>query len=148
MAYSMIVAGFLPVYRRALIFGFSSHAPCRLAHEGVLAGQTTPTFSCDAARVYRLQHYSGVVIASRDVSQIMASSAELKHISAVGFRLMQTLGRSGIPKIKQLLSSLSCTHRTPAGLPFGIPGIADEMEGAIQQAPQLGRQSIELLFWL
>lgn len=31
-------------------------------------------------------------------------------------------------------------QRTPAGLPFGMPGIGEEMEGAMQQAPQLGLQ--------
>jgi elongation factor P len=30
----------------------------------------------------------------------------------------------------------------PAGLPCGIPGIGDEMEGAMQHAPQPGRQSM------
>tara|TARA_Y100001956_G_C4085385_1_gene170383 strand:- start:966 stop:1076 length:111 start_codon:yes stop_codon:yes gene_type:complete len=33
-------------------------------------------------------------------------------------------------------------QRTPAGLPFGIPGIGEEILGAIQQAPQPKRQSI------
>jgi len=33
-----------------------------------------------------------------------------------------------------------------AGLPFGMPGMGDEMEGAMQQAPQFGRQFI-CLFW-
>ena len=27
-------------------------------------------------------------------------------------------------------------HLTPAGLPSGIPGMGDEMEGAMQHAPQ------------
>ncbi|MET3117901.1 hypothetical protein AAKU64_002123 [Undibacterium sp. GrIS 1.8] len=31
-------------------------------------------------------------------------------------------------------------HLTPAGLPLGIPGIALEIEGAVQHAPQLSRQ--------
>nr|WP_240162625.1 hypothetical protein [Glaciimonas sp. PAMC28666] len=30
-------------------------------------------------------------------------------------------------------------QRTPAGLPCGMPGIAEEMDGAVQQAPQPGR---------
>lgn len=34
-------------------------------------------------------------------------------------------------------------HRTPAGLPFGIPGIEEDMLGAIQQAPHPSRQFIE-----
>jgi hypothetical protein len=29
-------------------------------------------------------------------------------------------------------------HLTPAGLPLGIPGIGEEIEGAVQQAPQGG----------
>lgn len=29
----------------------------------------------------------------------------------------------------------------PAGLPCGMPGIGEEIDGAIQQAPQPGRQS-------
>jgi hypothetical protein len=33
-------------------------------------------------------------------------------------------------------------HLTPEGLPSGIPGIGDEIDIAIQQAPQSGRQSI------
>ncbi|AMP03368.1 hypothetical protein CPter291_0897 [Collimonas pratensis] len=31
-------------------------------------------------------------------------------------------------------------QRTPAGLPCGMPGIAEEIDGAVQQAPQSGRQ--------
>jgi len=34
----------------------------------------------------------------------------------------------------KLLSS--CMQGSPAGFPFGIPGIGDEMEGAVQHAPQ------------
>jgi hypothetical protein len=36
-------------------------------------------------------------------------------------------------------------QRTPAGFPFGIPGIDDEIDGAIQQAAQLGRQALLLI---
>jgi hypothetical protein len=49
---------------------------------------------------------------------------------------MQVCGRWSRPKIRQRLSSESWTQRTPAGLPFGIPGIGDEIEMAMQQAPQ------------
>jgi hypothetical protein len=42
--------------------------------------------------------------------------------------------------MRQRLSSASWTHLTPAGFPSGIPGIGDEMDGAVQQAPQPGRQ--------
>jgi hypothetical protein len=40
------------------------------------------------------------------------------------------------------LSGDSCTHLTPAGFPSGIPGIHDESDGAIQQAPHPVRQVI------
>lgn len=43
----------------------------------------------------------------------------------------------------QRLASLSWTQRTPAGLPSGMPGIGELMDGAIQQAPQPGRQFIK-----
>jgi len=32
-------------------------------------------------------------------------------------------------------------QRTPAGLPSGMPGMGDEMDGAMQQAPQPLRQA-------
>jgi len=35
-------------------------------------------------------------------------------------------------------------HLTPAGFPSGIPGIGDDIDGAMQQAPQRGRQFIGL----
>jgi hypothetical protein len=69
-----------------------------------------------------------------------ASSLLLPHISSVGRRLTQTAGRSGIPKIAQRLSSVNWTHRTAAGFPSGIPGIGEEMEGAMQHAPHPERQ--------
>jgi hypothetical protein len=37
-------------------------------------------------------------------------------------------------------------QRTPAGLPWGIPGMGEEMEGAIQHAPQPILQFIVRLF--
>jgi hypothetical protein len=36
-------------------------------------------------------------------------------------------------------------HLTPAGFPSGIPGMGDEMEGAIQHAPQRVLQSIAVI---
>ena len=41
--------------------------------------------------------------------------------------------------MRQRMSSPSCTHGTPAGLPSGMPGIGLVMDGAMQQAPQPGR---------
>lgn len=40
------------------------------------------------------------------------------------------------------MSTESCRQRSPAGLPSGIPGIGDDIEGAMQQAPQPGRHSM------
>lgn len=42
----------------------------------------------------------------------------------------------------QRWSAISWMQRTPAGLPWGMPGIGLLMEGAVQQAPQPGRQSM------
>ncbi|MBA4231188.1 hypothetical protein D7S78_19950 [Ralstonia pickettii] len=66
----------------------------------------------------------------------MACVAEPPHMSGSGCKLLQTAGRSGWPKIRQPLASSSCAQRTPAGLPFGMPGMGLEMEGAMQHAPQ------------
>ncbi|HBK13221.1 MAG TPA: hypothetical protein DDZ32_10270 [Gammaproteobacteria bacterium] len=42
------------------------------------------------------------------------------------------------PQLKRLSK---CRQRTPAGLPIGIPGSGEVIDGAIQQAPQLVRHS-------
>jgi hypothetical protein len=63
-------------------------------------------------------------------------------MAAEGCSEAHTLGRSGLPNRRQRSCSSSCTQRTPAGLPCGMPGIALLIEGAVQQAPQSGRQSI------
>lgn len=70
----------------------------------------------------------------------MACSRDTPHISCEGCRLAHTRGRPGCPKIRQPLLSSSCMQRIPAGLPFGMPGIGELIEGAVQQAPQPGRQ--------
>lgn len=72
----------------------------------------------------------------------IASSRLAPHIDGDGLSRRQTSGRSGWPKIAQRLSSVSCTQRAPAGLPFGMPGIGEEIDGAMQQAPQPARHSI------
>jgi hypothetical protein len=53
-------------------------------------------------------------------------------------------GPFGPIEMRQALSASSCTQRTPAGLPCGMPGIGELMDGAMQQAPQWGRQFISL----
>jgi hypothetical protein len=47
-----------------------------------------------------------------------------------------TAGLSGEPNRAQRLSEESWTQRTPAGFPPGMPGMEDEIEGAMQHAPQ------------
>jgi hypothetical protein len=74
--------------------------------------------------------------------KVKAASVLAPHISTEGRRLLQTAGRSGRPKIRQRPAASSWTHRTPAGLPRGMPGMGLEIEGAMQQAAHPGRQSI------
>ena len=60
--------------------------------------------------------------------------------TAEGCNPAQNVGRCGRPNTLQRNSSSSCTHATPAGLPSGMPGSGEVMEGAMQQAAQRGRQ--------
>lgn len=85
----------------------------------------------------------GVVSVSRMRSQVSACSRVAPHISADGRSPAQKAGRSGRPKIRHALSSSSWTQRSPARLPCGMPGMGEVMEGAMQHAPQEGRQFIE-----
>lgn len=68
------------------------------------------------------------------------------HISRDGCRPAHTLGRELEPKILQRCCASNCTQGVLAGLPLGIPGMGLEMEGAVQHAPQSGRQSIFVLY--
>ncbi len=88
------------------------------------------------------RNYTGRVASSNRVNQFMASSREAPHISAEGCSPPQKAGRCGWPNTLQRSSSSSCTHGTPAGLPFGMPGRREVMDGAMQQAAQEGRQFI------
>jgi len=81
-----------------------------------------------------------VAVSSAD-SHAIAYSRSLPHITGSGRRLAQTAGRRESPKIAQRLSAVSCTHLTPAGLPLGMPGIGELIDGAMQQAPQPIRQA-------
>lgn len=54
--------------------------------------------------------------------------------------MAQKAGRSGRPKRAQPKSTVRWMQGTPAGLPWGIPRKGVAMEGAMQQAPQAGRQ--------
>ena len=82
----------------------------------------------------------GCVAISSAASIASASARELPHISGPGFNEAQNAGRSGRLNSRQRLASSSCTQRTPAGLPCGMPGIGERIDGAMQQAPQSLRQ--------
>jgi hypothetical protein len=58
----------------------------------------------------------------------------------LGLRLQLPAHGGPFGQIKQRRSSPNWTQRTPAGLPKGMPGIAELMEGAMQQAAQPLRQ--------
>ena len=98
----------------------------------------------------RLDLYPGRVKSSNRISQARACtppSATAPHISTDACSCPHTAGRSGCPKILQRSCSSSCTQGTPAGLPLGMPGIGEEMDGAVQQAAQPGRQVKVIRFW-
>ena len=77
---------------------------------------------------------------SSAVSREWASERLAPHMDSAGRRLVQNAGRSGFPNSAQRKSGSNWTQGMPAGLPCGIPGIGDVMEGAMQQAPHPGRQ--------
>lgn len=70
----------------------------------------------------------------------MAAWLSTPHISCDGRRPAHTAGRSGRPKMRQRCAASSCAQGTPAGLPVGMPGMGELIEGAVQQAPQPLRQ--------
>lgn len=81
-------------------------------------------------------------MASSRASQWTAASREPPHISADGRSPPQNAGRSGLPKTAQRMSGSNCAQGTPAGLPPGMPGSGEVIEGAMQQAPQPARQDM------
>lgn len=87
-----------------------------------------------------LRASDGAVARSKVSSHRIACSRLVPHISTDGCRPPQNAGRSGLPKMRQRLLFPSWTHLTPAGFPFGIPGIGLFIDGAMQHAPQLSRQ--------
>ncbi|PKF61954.1 hypothetical protein CW745_08180 [Psychromonas sp. psych-6C06] len=66
------------------------------------------------------------------------------QIHSQALKSRQTCGLSGFSKSLQRLFSSSWIQRSPAFLPFSIPGIAEVMLGAMQHAPQPNRHSIYL----
>lgn len=70
----------------------------------------------------------------------IASLRLAPHISGPGRSEVQNAGRSGRPNRRHRRDWSSCTHGTPAGLPCGMPGIGEVIDGAVQQAAQPVRQ--------
>ncbi len=80
----------------------------------------------------------GRVSLSMSPSRASASAADLPHMSLRALSPTQTAGLSTLPNRAQRLSAVSWTQRKPAGFPAGIPGIDEEIDGAMQHAPQPG----------
>ena len=80
--------------------------------------------------------FCGDVESSRKFNITMASSLLSLHTYFSGIKSLHTLGLVGSLNMAQLESLSSCIQGSPAGLPFGIPGIGDVIEGAMQHAPQ------------
>jgi hypothetical protein len=89
----------------------------------------------------------GAVVASSFSSQRMAWLRRCPHMSADGRSEAQTAGLSGRPKRRQAWAASSCTQGTPAGFPAGMSGMNEVMDGAVQHAPQAGRQIIGKCYW-
>jgi hypothetical protein len=83
----------------------------------------------------------GWVMRSSSSSHRIAEAASLWHIVALGCKEPHTAGRSGRPNKAQRLSGSKWGQGTPAGLPWGKPGMGLLMDGAMQQAPQWARHS-------
>jgi hypothetical protein len=86
-----------------------------------------------------------IVNRSSSPSQASASSRFCRHISSEGCSPAQHAGLSGRPKIAQRKSWSSCKQAEPAGLPRGMPGIGELIDGAMQHAPHPGRHCISVL---
>jgi hypothetical protein len=89
-----------------------------------------------------MQNKSFYVIASNSVILIKACWLVVAQRSGQALKSEHTFGLSAVPNSLQRFNSLSCTQRTPAGFPLSIPGMAEEILGAIQQAPQPSRHSM------
>lgn len=88
----------------------------------------------------RMPDYNdGSVASSNRASQANACARDSPHISTEGCSPPQNEGRSVRPNTLQRSSSSSCTHGMPAGLPCGMPGSGEVMDGEMQHAPQAFR---------
>lgn len=72
----------------------------------------------------------------------MASALLVPQNASSAWKPPHTAGRSGEPNRSQRLVLSRWAQRTPEGLPWGMRGSGDEIDGAMQQAPQPGRHSM------
>jgi hypothetical protein len=89
-------------------------------------------------------HTEGVVSRSSMLILARAWSVLRPHSCGSALKLTQIRGRSGLPNRAHRFSVVKWIQRTPAGFPCGMPGMGLEMETAMQQAPQPGRQFMGL----
>jgi hypothetical protein len=92
--------------------------------------------------IQRVCAQRGCVCRSSRSKNTIACSRELPHMSGDGMSDAHTAGLSGCPNIWQPRFASSWIHGVKAGLPSGMPGIGELMEGAVQQAAQWGRHCI------
>ena len=71
-----------------------------------------------------------------------ASVIEFPQMAGSALNPQQTSGLSGLLKMAHSISLVRCRHDTPAGLPSGMPGMEEDMEGTMQHAPQFDLQFI------
>ena len=112
-----------------------------------------PSFVLFANRHQNITFPTCSIGAAQEASNLLrmatASSLESPQNSRSGLKPPQTAGRRGSPHRPQRLSGVRCGHRTPAGLPFGKPGMGELMDMTMQHAPQPRLHSInESDVWL
>lgn len=73
----------------------------------------------------------------------IASCLLSPQLSELVLKFLQTSGYCSVPQILQLyVSGSRLAHSSPAALPSGIFGMDDDIDGAMQHAPQCFLQSI------
>jgi hypothetical protein len=61
-----------------------------------------------------------------------------------GFKRWHTSGRSDLPNNAHKFTSVNCIQRMPAGLPFGMPGIGEDIDGGLSR-PSMASEALGLL---
>lgn len=82
---------------------------------------------------------------SRSPRILSASRLHVPHTNVSAVKPAHTLGRSDDVNIPHRPSEVRCMHGVPPGLPFSMPGMREDIDGAIQHAPHPARHSKKLL---